>query len=226
MRKLLLGMVSVAFLASSATAADIEEPMPEAIDIWSGFYLGVQAGYAWGEVDLNDQGFDEDSDHDVDGFIGGAHAGFNFQSGNLLLGIEGDFYGADVDGDSTCENTLFRCESDIDMFATLRGKVGWVFDRVAIYGTVGGAWADYEANAILLSGDPAVDEKGDTDLFGLAVGVGGDILLSDRVSLGAQVLWLDFEEKDIDLKSDCCVDAEYDVDLDMLLATIRASFHF
>ena len=49
---------------------------------WAGFYIGGNAGYGFTDVD--------NLSLDLDGFAGGGHAGFNFVSGNIVYGLEGD----------------------------------------------------------------------------------------------------------------------------------------
>ena len=91
MKKFLL--TSAAFIALGATsyAADLPapmapvEPMPVVAPYsWTGFYLGVHAGYAWGERDFDlddDPAFNDEFpfEYDLDGFVGGAQIGANYQ---------------------------------------------------------------------------------------------------------------------------------------------------
>src|SRR6476646_7837765 len=49
---------------------------------WAGPYLGANIGYAWGSVDNNRA--------KPSGFAGGAQAGYNWQPGPWVVGIEGD----------------------------------------------------------------------------------------------------------------------------------------
>src|SRR5262249_1869289 len=52
---------------------------------WAGPYLGGNLGWAWGSVDNNPTR--------PSGFVGGAQAGYNFQTGPWVFGIEGDIQG-------------------------------------------------------------------------------------------------------------------------------------
>ena len=101
MKKLLLGL-TLSLLASSAFAADAI--VQEAVDVapvfsWTGGYIGLQAGYAWGDgyIDqIDGPGFVET---DPDGFLGGVYAGYNYQmSSNIVIGAELDLVYAGVDG--------------------------------------------------------------------------------------------------------------------------------
>ena len=65
---------------------------------WTGFYLGLQTGYVWGDAShsFSDGSFGGSSD--PNGWVGGGYAGYNWQSGNFVFGLEGDIEGGDVGG--------------------------------------------------------------------------------------------------------------------------------
>jgi outer membrane immunogenic protein len=119
-KKLLMGSVaSSALLASSAMAADIPlkapPPRPAVYD-WTGFYVGLNAGVAWGRSDVETTvscapvpGFFSyfcnlaaglanaaaiaaagTGSMSGSGFTGGGQIGFNLQSGNVVFGAELD----------------------------------------------------------------------------------------------------------------------------------------
>src|SRR4029079_8466670 len=115
-RKIILGGCAAFLLSAAAQAADITEPT--AYD-WTGPYVGIQGGYGWGENDLsaNTIGGEvvaldaaaingDDGSFDLEGFVGGAHAGFNWQRDSLLLGLESDIEYADLDGDTVIVGQL------------------------------------------------------------------------------------------------------------------------
>ena len=116
MRKLLLATASAVLFSTPTFAADLAptpvEPAPVYLPFsWTGLYVGVHAGYAWGDEDDDLARRFEDAGYqlttavgrrfDVDGFIGGAHAGYNVQFDSFVIGLEGDvdFSGADGDHD-------------------------------------------------------------------------------------------------------------------------------
>jgi outer membrane immunogenic protein len=93
---------------------------------WSGLYIGVNGGYGWN----NDSGLFTDPT----GGFGGGQIGYNVQSGNLVFGLETDFEGSGI-SDSAIGNT-----SSLDWFGSVRGRLGYAFDRVLVYGTGGFAY--------------------------------------------------------------------------------------
>src|SRR3954469_12094038 len=58
---------------------------------WSGFYAGAHAGYDWGRAHVIDNGVLTENAVPMNGAIGGALAGINWQSGSFVYGVEGDF---------------------------------------------------------------------------------------------------------------------------------------
>ncbi|MFL4996574.1 MAG: porin family protein, partial [Microvirga sp.] len=107
MKKILLASVALLGFAGAASAADLPvraappAPIIAAVPVftWTGFYVGVNAGYGWNANDSITVGgvrFDLD---DEGGFVGGAQAGYNYQIGSFVVGLEGDIQYADFGGD-------------------------------------------------------------------------------------------------------------------------------
>ncbi|THD62074.1 MAG: porin family protein [Bradyrhizobium sp.] len=65
---------------------------------WSGFYIGGHVGYLWGKTRVVDDGVLTESGAPTDGVVGGVLAGYNWQKGLLVYGLEGDFGAADALG--------------------------------------------------------------------------------------------------------------------------------
>src|SRR5438067_1534635 len=85
-RTMIGAALAVAFAAEAAFAADFYRPAPYVapygLPVWSGFYVGLNAGYQWGSV--------TNSAFSPSGFAGGAQAGYNWQSGSFVFGGETD----------------------------------------------------------------------------------------------------------------------------------------
>ena len=76
MKKIVLSMVAAATVSSIAMAGEDIAP----VDSWSGFYMGLQAGYSWGDADLDayDSGHAGTASFDMDGTVAGIYAGYNW----------------------------------------------------------------------------------------------------------------------------------------------------
>jgi outer membrane immunogenic protein len=89
-------------------------PAPPPVPTWSGFYVGLNAGYAWGNSDPTKligsaavaPFFLSAATGDVPGlnprgFIGGGQFGYNWQTGQWVFGAEVDFSGLDAKADAS-----------------------------------------------------------------------------------------------------------------------------
>lgn len=236
-RKILLTATAYALTTLAAQAADIVEPA--AYD-WSGSYIGLQAGYAWGDPDADaSEPLDafaaaraivinppEEGSISIDGFVGGLHAGHNWQSDSFVFGIEGDAEFADIKGDTDVflfdddEQPSGSVEEKVDWLASLRLRAGYAMDRVLFYGTgglaVGGV--ELEFNDVQLG--TLVDE--DKTLWGYTIGGGIEYALSDAVSARVEYRWTDLG----DIEGD---DGEGDsAEADVQVHAVRAgiTWHF
>src|SRR5262245_14257507 len=103
-------------MLSTANAADVyargeslKDAPPAAVDYrpaigWSGFYLGMNAGAAFDDSDIEIAGGEDAI------FVAGMHVGYNWQRGDgLVVGVEGDVDFAD----------------DVDYIASVRGRLGF-----------------------------------------------------------------------------------------------------
>jgi outer membrane immunogenic protein len=173
MNKLLLAGMALGLIAAagSASAADmpVKAPLPPVAPApgfnWSGFYVGGNIGYGWGNansvVTLAVPTFPVGpvptpipNSAKPDGIIGGAQIGYNWQpSGPWVLGAEADWQGSGQKGSGTLPpqpsisvisvgtiNTTYN--ANIASFGTVRGRVGYSFDRVLLYATGGLAYGE------------------------------------------------------------------------------------
>lgn len=159
------------FVAMPAFAADvIEQPpappvaeiVPEQVSNWAGPYLGLQAGYGFGTVELPGPNID------TDGFTGGAFAGIQGQNGSFVYGLE-----ADVNyNDSRGRNLTTSSRSNVD--GSLRARLGYaVNDRILVYATAGGAAENRQIR------DAA--GRDENTMLGWTAGAGVDAKLTDQV---------------------------------------------
>ena len=109
---------------------------------WTGFYAGINGGYGWGSSDWN--GFL--SDTDVSGGLVGLTAGYNWQTGALVFGLEGDIDWSNIRGSFASATCPIGCETKNNWLGTVRGRIGYAFDRVMPYVTGGLAVGDIKAS--------------------------------------------------------------------------------
>ncbi len=155
--KRILFAVAVALGVSPALAADLPPPGPAPVAPayyktpeaayynWTGFYLGINGGYALGTSNWSDF-FGSSGDFNANGFLIGGTVGANYQWGNIVFGIEADGDWSNLDG-STSNGCFPNCETKSNWLATVRGRMGYAWDRLLVYTTAGGAFANVQAGA-------------------------------------------------------------------------------
>jgi outer membrane immunogenic protein len=86
----------------SASAADLPRPVykappylsPAPTFSWTGFYVGLNGGYGWDR--LSGTGTFGSDSITAKGWLGGGQIGYNYQIGQFVVGVEGDFDWANV----------------------------------------------------------------------------------------------------------------------------------
>jgi outer membrane immunogenic protein len=156
-KRTLLGVSALALMAASASAADLANRYPVKAAVvpvqmfsWTGFYIGGNVGYAWGNSSLDYTPFLGPTFSyglgNADGFTGGLQAGFNYQfANNVVLGLEADLQFADIGSNNLLiggpVGGAFASQS-LDTYGTIRARMGYAFDRFLPYITGGAAWAN------------------------------------------------------------------------------------
>ena len=227
MRSALRASLALGLLSTSALAADLgpwgppgsikDAPLPDFIPAfsWTGIYLGAQGGFAWSDVDFDD-GVTNPSWRQ-DGWFGGGYIGFNWQLNSLVVGLEGDVNGADIDGGTT--DVLGRhFRSDIDAFASARGRIGLAADRVLFFATGGWAWAD--ANLRETAGLITVSD--DATLQGWTLGGGIEFAFTDRVIGRIEGRHYEFDSENVNLSP--FPSGRFDADLNTVSAGLAVKF--
>ncbi|KAA0972291.1 porin family protein [Aureimonas fodinaquatilis] len=208
MKRLALLLAATAFV-TPALAADViyDEPIaaPVAFDsayTWTGFFAGGQAGAAFnrdsGLFSSTGSSFQGGTNNET-GFVGGVHAGYDYQINNFIVGAVADISYVDATSNATYSQfgQTFGSKQDIDFLGTVRAKAGVAADRIAVYATGGLAYAsvsnDLIGSGTVTSGGTAynVSLEDDTDEFGYAVGAGVDYLVTQNVSVGLEYLFTD-----------------------------------
>jgi outer membrane immunogenic protein len=156
MYRFLLLVVWCAFLVSSGigigSAADLPEysPPPPAVSAmpqfsWSGFYIGGNAGYGWSTASgtVTTTTGSGPFTASGSGFLGGAEAGYNWHYGPAVFGMEADFQGTTESGpfNAVAGPTISGTEKT-PWFGTVRGRLGFAYDRILLYATGGGVYGE------------------------------------------------------------------------------------
>jgi outer membrane immunogenic protein len=190
----------------SSQAADMPRKAPAMMVAeqplnWGGCYGGGHIGYAWAtdrdtETTLG-TGVLSPFNPDVlsaNGVKAGGYLGCNCQLATpYVIGLEGDLEWADVKGTTTFPNSgppLDFYETRINNQSSVRGRIGYAFERVLLYATVGGAFGHITEHDVI----GATGQFSDTSATrtGLTAGAGIDIAATDRWLLRIEYRYTNF----------------------------------
>ena len=185
MRRFFLSFaVAMAALVSGSLSARADAVGPALAPIdWTGPYIGVTAGYGWGQSRHTDTSGSTTSDFDLHGSVAGLEAGYNWQLGDFILGVEADGSLSTIDGTSTNVCT-FGCTTELRWLGTLRAKAGYPIGKFLPYVTGGAALGKVKADVASLFSNE--DTK-----FGWTAGGGLAYAFTTGFSAKAEYLYTD-----------------------------------
>lgn len=164
-----------------ALAADAVDSAPTYVAYdWSGFYLGVNGGYAWADTETSENSITTtgplvgvgpgtfppgtiftgpDRSGEMDGAFGGIQAGYNVQNSSWVYGVEADYQYASIHGSESFlgtpdEGPSYETSAELRHFGTLRGRLAYAFDTILVYGTAGLAVGRLETDINITGGLP------------------------------------------------------------------------
>jgi outer membrane immunogenic protein len=218
MLSVLLGATALSFAsAPSAVAADMPVKAVVAVPYlnWTGFYVGLNAGYGWGNPNSHlgegptPSGFGgaapllpADYNPGSRGFIGGAQAGYNYQINTVVVGVETDIQFGSINGTMTTGSTAlplafatFTESQKLSLFGTLRGRIGFLpMSNLLLYGTGGLAYGRVNVTSqFRFDTPPFNDYSGSTTQTktGWTIGGGAEWALNPSWSVKAEYLYYD-----------------------------------
>lgn len=178
---LLVGVSSTAAMAADLPSRTKAAPAPivtqAPIFTWTGLYVGLQAGYAWDRVSVNNAFAAIPVNVSRNGFVGGGHIGYLYQTGPAVFGLEADVEGA------TIKNSGLR--------ASLRGRAGLAMDRALFYVTGGGALAN-QNYALWSPFAPAFTTSASATKLGWTLGAGVEYAFAPNWSARVEYRYSDF----------------------------------
>lgn len=207
--RIILTTVVLALTASTAHAADIIVA-PEVIVApdtftWSGAYIGINGGYAFGKGEIRDVTQPElgslsyifNSKFDVNGYAGGVQAGYNYQfQNNFVIGTEADFQWMSFDGSSD-NDPNYKASVKMKWLSTIRARLGYAYDRTLFYTTGGLAVAKIDVDTFAYQEDGYL--SGAKTHVGYTVGAGVEHAFTDHITAKFEYNYVDIGKKDYTL---------------------------
>jgi outer membrane immunogenic protein len=212
-----IGALALAGMALPASAADLgarpitKAPVAAPVPVfsWTGCYIGGNVGGQWANFDgdisvaavpvvLPSGAVVAVTNDSTSGVVGGGQIGCQWQTGAWVFGIEGDGGASSLKRDFAVVNPVFpfvvgdafRFENNWQ--ASVRGRLGYAFDRWLIYATGGVQFTNVEATAALV-GFPIVQV--DKTLTGWTVGGGVEWAFTNNFSLGVEYRFAKYDNE-------------------------------
>lgn len=214
-------------MTAAVRAADLDvfdvkarlSSMSAPVASWRGFYVGVNAGGGFGTTAARETGLptvgalalvasqDFTLNHNASGFLGGGQVGYNMQFDRWVLGIEADFDGANISGNSQVTGVgvaqrngangfatnFVRASEKVDYIGTVRGRFGGlVTDDLLLYATGGLAYGRVTHSGQFHYATPVDYIVNDTATqVGWTVGAGLEYMFAPQWSLKGEYLYYD-----------------------------------
>jgi len=198
MKWTLVAAAMVLTAIGQALAADLPQPALPSPQLpvvynWTGFYVGINAGYGTGSSNWTDGLLGATGSFPTSGFLAGGTVGANYQIGQVVFGIEGDGDWTNLNGNSglTCGAIAAvvsppdSCQTQSEWLATVRGRLGYAFDRFLFYGTAGAAFGNVQTGLNPPSTFDSAIEAGWT------VGAGVEFAISPNLTAKVEYLFVD-----------------------------------
>jgi opacity protein-like surface antigen len=210
--KRIITVFAIALVSGTASAQD-----------WTGFYIGGQANYSFGDsasaVALGDNWNSESAalrsgvtdlwstGLEPSGWGVGIHAGYNHQlPSGLVLGAELGYSFNDIEDSratpqtvatSTLPGLTYAVGNSVEVEGTVtaRTNIGWSFSNMLGYAVLGYSWADMAGGAEILSNGGYSKQGVESDwVGGFTYGLGGAIPVAERWTLRLEYLRTDFDD--------------------------------
>ena len=235
MKRILIASALAIATAAPAFAADLPPPagppprapvayVPAAPAFsWTGFYIGLNTGYAFGQADGTNV-FGSTGSFSVDGPMVGGTIGGNYQIGQFVVGAEADLdwqnvRGSQVGAGCSALGVPFSCDAASNWISTFRARAGFAADRVLIYATGGGAAANIKTSVGTLP-------WASTTELGWTAGAGVEVAMTDNWTAKIEYLFADFQKATCPATSCVAPSTTVSFDESMVRAGINYKFGY
>jgi outer membrane immunogenic protein len=233
-RAVIGGLLCVVGLAGPAVAADLRAKGPAIAAApawsWSGGYIGLHGGYAWGDADDTTHPWNgafapasTAFSQDVSGGVFGFQTGFNWQVGSFVFGLEGTTAWTGAEGK---EAALFAAlpnatyKTEIENLSTFTPRLGITNGPWLLYGRGGVAYGEVKSTLTDAGGQYFRETN---DHIGWTAGVGLEYALTPNWILGVEYNYVDLGDQRYG-GAPTFVDYKADITLSTVLARLSYKF--
>jgi len=215
MKKTFIGIATiVALMGTPVFAADllVKAPPPPPAWSWTGFYVGVDGGYGWNQRTGDRDCFNpagiffaacvlQANPTDIrprGGLIGG-EAGYNWQTGIVVTGIETDLQWSGIRASGTFIagppfiGSTYSNTDNMNWFGTARGRIGLLVTPHLLAYVTGGVMYAHESVSTVLTIPPALiwPANAATTRAGGVAGMGLEYAFNGNLSAKVEGLYYD-----------------------------------
>jgi len=182
------GMLALAAVPAGAADLGLPAKAPVPVYNWTGCYFGGNVGYGNGQDRFTTSttfgaGLPTVFSDTIksNGFFGGGQAGCNYElPSSFVFGIEADGDWSDIHGSTNTFNPANSVYHNFELedFGTVRGRFGYAWNNVFVYGTGGWAWGEDKVQATITAsaiGFAGASVTNTTDLSGWVAGAGLEV---------------------------------------------------
>jgi outer membrane immunogenic protein len=234
----LAASTQLSFGADLPVKAPVYKAPPITVYNWTGFYVGADVGYGWGTsssvattANVNFPVGFVFSPVDLTGAVAGGHAGYNYQIGHFVVGIEGDFDWTNMKGDASDVSPFFpriatttTTSTKLTWLADITGRVGYAWDNWLLYAKGGGAWAHEEGSSITTP--TGTTTSGSENRSGWLIGGGAEWGFMQHWSAKVEYNYMDFGTADVIRLSNTGVENHRDNTLKVNVVKVGVSYRF
>jgi outer membrane immunogenic protein len=231
-----LFMAGLVGFAPTVTAQTGFQPTPP---YWGGVYVGGYAGYGWGKNSANESGANiyngagNSWGHNVEGLLGGARVGYDWESTGLILGIEAGlgYLGVEGDGADPASGGL----DTVSILASgpygeLTGRIGFAQEQMLYYMKGGAAFADLDLAVVdsctaAPCSTSAINAGNDGIETGWVAGLGIGYALTQQLSVNIEYEHIRFDSLTVTGTSGG-LPYSWDQDMKINTVTMGAAFRF
>jgi outer membrane immunogenic protein len=221
LRLVLISGLATALLGGTALAADLPTvndwppPVRQAPAFsWTGFYIGVNGGYAGDEFRYPFSGGPIGGQTSVtgsaslnsSGFLGGGQIGYNYQFASLVSGFETDIDASSIQGKLNGNAGIvglgsanLSAGSNLEFLGTARGRLGFaIFDQALLYATGGLAYGEVHSSYnVVAPGIGSLAGSQSSTNVGWTVGGGLEYALTNNLTFKTEYLYADLGKSTI-----------------------------
>lgn len=151
---------------------------------WTGFYVGANAGFGFGGGTYGGSPYFGSQS----GGLAGITAGYNYQAGPLVAGIEADLDFGGVAGSNTPRPGTYT-SGNVTGAGSLRARFGYAMDHALFYVTGGYTGAEMRGNLADSSRGSNLFYDQSNYLNGYILGFGLEYAVTNNLSLKAEYLY-------------------------------------